>query len=126
MFWICSCGSKMYYVQAFKIVVTDPDSVLNSLTREVKELGPEGQEVIFVCEICYCTFFLFMTKSTLHLVLKVTKVVPALTDEVKDALIRNIRRRMTPQPLKIRADIEMKCFQFDGVLHIKVLFLFFL
>ncbi|CAL9180656.1 unnamed protein product [Musa hybrid cultivar] len=26
---------------------------------------------------------------------------------------------MTPQPLKIRADIEMKCFQFDGVLHIK-------
>lgn len=27
---------------------------------------------------------------------------------------------MTPQPLKIRADIEMKCFQFDGVLHIKV------
>lgn len=26
---------------------------------------------------------------------------------------------MTPQPLKIRADIEMKCFQFDGVIHIK-------
>ncbi|CAD5186486.1 unnamed protein product [Musa acuminata subsp. malaccensis] len=26
---------------------------------------------------------------------------------------------MTQQPLKIRADIEMKCFQFDGVLHIK-------
>lgn len=27
---------------------------------------------------------------------------------------------MTPQPLKIRADVEMKCFQFDGVVHIKV------
>lgn len=52
--------------------------------------------------------------------LQVSKVVPALTEEVKDALIKNIRRRMTPQPLKIRADIEMKCFQFDGVLHIKV------
>ncbi|KAA8534031.1 hypothetical protein F0562_031548 [Nyssa sinensis] len=50
---------------------------------------------------------------------EVTKVVPALSEEVKDALIKNIRRRMTPQPLKIRADIEMKCFQFDGVLHIK-------
>lgn len=48
-------------------------------------------------------------------------MVPALTDEVKEALIKNIRRRMTPQPLKIRADIEMKCFQFDGVNHIKVL-----
>lgn len=79
--------------EAFKIIVTDPDSVLNSLTREVKEVGPEGQEV--------------------------TKIVPAVTEEVKDALVKNIRRRMTPQPLKIRADIEMKCFQFDGVLHIK-------
>ncbi|KAK4436483.1 Eukaryotic translation initiation factor 2 subunit alpha [Sesamum alatum] len=79
--------------EAFKLIVNDPDSVLDSLTREVKENGPDGQEV--------------------------TKVVPALSEEVKDALVRNIRRRMTPQPLKIRADIEMKCFQFDGVLHIK-------
>lgn len=52
---------------------------------------------------------------------QVTKVVPAVTPEVKDSLVKNIRRRMTPQPLKIRADVEMKCFQFDGVLHIKVL-----
>ncbi|KAF5947809.1 hypothetical protein HYC85_013766 [Camellia sinensis] len=81
--------------EAFKLIVNDPDSVLNSLTREVKEIGLDGQEV--------------------------TKVVPAISDEVKDALVKNIRRRMTPQPLKIRADIEMKCFEFDGVLHIKVL-----
>ncbi|XP_055831304.1 eukaryotic translation initiation factor 2 subunit alpha homolog isoform X1 [Solanum dulcamara] len=79
--------------EAFKLIVNDPDSVLNSLTREIKETGPDGQEV--------------------------TKVVPAISEEVKDALVKNIRRRMTPQPLKIRADIEMKCFQFDGVLHIK-------
>ncbi|KAL3652256.1 hypothetical protein CASFOL_001937 [Castilleja foliolosa] len=79
--------------EAFKLIVTDPDSVLDSLTREVKEISPDGQEV--------------------------TKLAPAITDEVKDSLVKNIRRRMTPQPLKIRADIEMKCFQFDGVLHIK-------
>ncbi|XP_052187544.1 eukaryotic translation initiation factor 2 subunit alpha homolog [Diospyros lotus] len=79
--------------EAFKVIVNDPDSVLNSLTREIKEIGPDGQEV--------------------------TKVVPAMSEEVKDALVKNIRRRMTPQPLKIRADVEMKCFQFDGVLHIK-------
>ena len=54
---------------------------------------------------------------------QITKVVPAVTPEVKDALVKNIRReRMTPQPLKIHADVEMICFQFDGVLHIKVLF----
>jgi translation initiation factor 2 subunit 1 len=31
----------------------------------------------------------------------------------------DIRRRMTPQPLKIRADVELTCFAYDGVLHIK-------
>ncbi|XP_075495577.1 eukaryotic translation initiation factor 2 subunit alpha homolog [Primulina tabacum] len=79
--------------EAFKLVVNDPDSLLDSLTRELKEVGPNGQEI--------------------------TKVVPALAEDIKDSLVKNIRRRMTPQPLKIRADIEMKCFQFDGVLHIK-------
>lgn len=52
--------------------------------------------------------------------MQVTKIVPAMTEPVQDALIKNIKRRMTPQPLKIRADIELKCFQFDGVLHIQV------
>ncbi|PWA70131.1 eukaryotic translation initiation factor 2 subunit alpha [Artemisia annua] len=80
-------------VEAFKLIVNNPDSVLGPLTREIKEIGPDGKEV--------------------------TKVVPALSEDVKDALVSNIRRRMTPQPLKIRADIEMKCFEFDGVLHIK-------
>ncbi|GAV88084.1 S1 domain-containing protein/EIF_2_alpha domain-containing protein [Cephalotus follicularis] len=79
--------------EAFKIIVTDPDTVLNSLTSEVQEIGPDGHEV--------------------------TKVISVMSDELKDALIKNVRRRMTPQPMKIRADIEMKCFQFDGVLHIK-------
>ena len=31
----------------------------------------------------------------------------------------NIRRRMTPQPLKIRSDIEMTCFQYGGIVHIQ-------
>ena len=83
-------------MQAFKIIVTDPDTVLNTLTREVKEIGPDGQEVNFFCEMFYCTFFLLMTKAVFKIVLKVTKVVPALSEEVKDSLIKNMRRRMTP------------------------------
>ncbi|XP_059647792.1 eukaryotic translation initiation factor 2 subunit alpha homolog [Cornus florida] len=79
--------------EAFKLIVSDPDSIINTLTRVIKETGPDGEEV--------------------------TRVVPAMSEDVKDALVKDIRRRMTPQPLKIRADIEMKCFQFDGVLHIK-------
>ncbi|KAF5200039.1 Eukaryotic translation initiation factor 2 subunit alpha [Thalictrum thalictroides] len=54
------------------------------------------------------------------MIFQVTKVVPAMSDDVKDSLIKNIKRRTTPQPLKIRADVEMRCYhQFDGVLHIK-------
>eukprot|EP00951_Prasinocladus_malaysianus_P042268 scaffold509819_cov34-Prasinocladus_malaysianus.AAC.1 len=26
---------------------------------------------------------------------------------------------MTPQPLKIRADVEMTCFNYDGIYHIQ-------
>ncbi|KAA6424865.1 MAG: eukaryotic translation initiation factor 2 subunit alpha-like [Trebouxia sp. A1-2] len=42
-----------------------------------------------------------------------------LTDNVRTAIMKNITRRMTPQPLKIRADIDMTCFAYDGVLHIQ-------
>ncbi|XP_078178137.1 eukaryotic translation initiation factor 2 subunit alpha homolog [Carex rostrata] len=76
--------------EAFKLIATDPDSILNFLT---KEAGPDGEEV--------------------------TKVVAAVTEDVKDTLVKNIRHRMMPQPVKIRADIEIRCYQFDGVLHIQ-------
>eukprot|EP00271_Cylindrocystis_brebissonii_P010500 TRINITY_DN266_c0_g1_i1.p1 TRINITY_DN266_c0_g1~~TRINITY_DN266_c0_g1_i1.p1 ORF type:complete len:341 (+),score=83.75 TRINITY_DN266_c0_g1_i1:247-1269(+) len=79
--------------EAFKLIVTEPDAILDTLTREVKEIDPDGKEIV--------------------------KFVPALSEEVKESLVSNIQRRMTPQPLKIRADIELKCFQYDGVLHIK-------
>ena len=39
--------------------------------------------------------------------------------QVKEALLKNIKRRMTPQPLKIRADVELTCFHYDGIEHIK-------
>jgi translation initiation factor 2 subunit 1 len=47
------------------------------------------------------------------------EMVAAVTEPVREALLLNIRRRMTPQPLKIRADVELTCFGYDGVLHIK-------
>jgi translation initiation factor 2 subunit 1 len=45
--------------------------------------------------------------------------IPVLTAEVKDGILKNVRRRLTPQPIKIRADVEMTCFNYDGVEHIK-------
>jgi len=43
----------------------------------------------------------------------------AVEDYVKVALLKDVRRRMTPQPLKIRADVEITCFEYDGVEHIR-------
>jgi len=35
--------------------------------------------------------------------------------EIQEELLTNIKRKMTPQPVKIRADIEVTCFTYDGV-----------
>tara|TARA_B100000609_G_C17136162_1_gene392938 strand:- start:1 stop:933 length:933 start_codon:yes stop_codon:yes gene_type:complete len=43
----------------------------------------------------------------------------SITEPVRDALTRDIKRRMTPTPLKLRADVELTCFQYDGVLQIQ-------
>jgi translation initiation factor 2 subunit 1 len=45
--------------------------------------------------------------------------IPVLTASAKDGILKNVRRRLTPQPIKIRADVEMTCFSYDGVEHIK-------
>ncbi|BDA46886.1 Eukaryotic translation initiation factor 2 subunit 1 [Coccomyxa sp. Obi] len=47
------------------------------------------------------------------------KPIEVLTPAVKEAIVKNIKRRMTPQPLKIRADVELTCYSYDGVLHIQ-------
>ena len=46
--------------------------------------------------------------------------IPDFTPELRELLVKNVRRRMTPQPLKIRADVQLTCFAYDGVLHIQV------
>eukprot|EP00743_Colponemidia_sp_Colp-15_P000613 GILK01000686.1.p1 GENE.GILK01000686.1~~GILK01000686.1.p1 ORF type:complete len:336 (+),score=73.73 GILK01000686.1:443-1450(+) len=38
-----------------------------------------------------------------------------ITEEVKDALFKHIKRRLTPQPVKIRADVEVTCFDYEGI-----------
>lgn len=38
-----------------------------------------------------------------------------ISEAIKKELISNIRRRLTPQPVKIRADIEVTCFGYEGI-----------
>lgn len=49
-------------MKAFKLIVNDPDSVLDCLTREIKEVGPDGQEVLFVKRQFVFIFFIWLSE----------------------------------------------------------------
>jgi translation initiation factor 2 subunit 1 len=42
-----------------------------------------------------------------------------MPDYIKKELVKHIRQRLTPQPIKIRADIECTCFGYEGIDAIK-------
>lgn len=43
-----------------------------------------------------------------------------ISDKIKEKLIEDVKKRLTPQALKIRADIEVSCFSYEGIEAIKV------
>ncbi|CAI5439562.1 unnamed protein product [Caenorhabditis angaria] len=42
-----------------------------------------------------------------------------ITAEVREKLLEDIRKKLTPQAVKIRADIEVSCFAYDGIDAVK-------
>ncbi|RKP10334.1 putative SUI2-translation initiation factor eIF-2 alpha chain [Thamnocephalis sphaerospora] len=42
-----------------------------------------------------------------------------MSDIVRSELLASIRRRLTPQPVRIRADIEVTCFSYEGIDAVK-------
>lgn len=42
-----------------------------------------------------------------------------IAEDLREELLLNIRRRMTPQAVKVRADIEVTCFRYEGVDAVK-------
>eukprot|EP00053_Salpingoeca_punica_P005371 m.53952 g.53952 ORF g.53952 m.53952 type:complete len:311 (+) comp13209_c0_seq1:209-1141(+) len=42
-----------------------------------------------------------------------------LQPKEREALLVNIRRRLTPQPVRIRADIEVRCYTYEGIDAVK-------
>lgn len=42
-----------------------------------------------------------------------------LEESVKELLLSNIRRRLMPQALKVRAEIELGCYSYEGVDAVK-------
>merc|ERR1712168_1663733 len=42
-----------------------------------------------------------------------------INDATRDQLLKTIRRRLTPQAVKVRADIEVSCYTYEGIDAIK-------
>ncbi len=42
-----------------------------------------------------------------------------ISPEIKEKLMAEIKRRLTPQPVRIRAEFEITCFSYDGIDSIK-------
>jgi hypothetical protein len=42
-----------------------------------------------------------------------------LDDETKEVLLNNIKRKLTSQAVKIRADIEVACYGYEGIDAVK-------
>lgn len=42
-----------------------------------------------------------------------------LDEKTKSTLLTNIKRRLTPQAVKVRADVEVSCYAYDGIDAVK-------
>ena len=45
--------------------------------------------------------------------------INGLPEDVKGVLLANIKRRLTPQPIKIRADVDVSCYSYQGIDAVK-------
>ena len=46
-------------------------------------------------------------------------IQPAVDEDIKGMLLSYVKRKLAPQPVKIRADIEVTCFTYEGIEAIK-------
>ena len=47
------------------------------------------------------------------------ELTPGLSEELRSTMLKNIATRLTPTAIKIRADIEVTCFHYEGINAIK-------
>lgn len=38
-----------------------------------------------------------------------------IDERTREALLKEIRRRLTPPPIKVRADVEVSCYTYEGI-----------
>ncbi|CAD6920436.1 unnamed protein product [Tilletia controversa] len=88
---------------AYKIAISEPDRIFGEL-RAAAEAGYAGDDSSSLPDSAAAAASSSTKGKGQPLDEKVLKEVQA-----------NIARRLTPQPVKIRADIEVTCFRYDGI-----------
>ena len=43
------------------------------------------------------------------------EVCPTMSDSIRICLIDYVKKKLSPQPIKVRADIEVTCFTYEGI-----------
>lgn len=67
----------------------------------------------------------YKSKAAAYDVFKQAVIDPSILDEcgleenTKEVLLNNIRRKLTSQAVKIRADIECACYEYEGIDAVK-------
>lgn len=94
------------------MIAHNPDPILNSLTNEIVEVGSDGEEVRNFIENIYkevnslIWFFSF----------QVTKVEPAVTVEMKHALVKRIRNFIEIiGAVRVLSPLDSKAFNFEDL-----------
>ena len=60
-----------------------------------------------------------MSRLASHLSIRLTPQRRQITPEMTESIVSYIRRRLAPKPIKIRADVEVTCFAYEGIEAIK-------
>jgi hypothetical protein len=81
-----------------------------------------------VCEFLVCVFYQLQTSEKEGRI-NICSLIPTrdpsilaecgLDDETKEVLLNNIKRKLTSQAVKIRADIEVACYGYEGIDAVK-------
>jgi translation initiation factor 2 subunit 1 len=72
------------------------------------------RKFIILLFLLFNLFFLFDSEESTNVFSELE-----VEEDIKEAVLTYIKRKLAPQPVKIRADIEVTCFSYEGIDAIK-------
>ena len=89
---------------------------MSAVCGKCGECGKCISGVVYAC-LCFVSVCIRIMVCVWYMALMLA--VMLLQPDVKEQVRKYIARKLQPQPVKIRADVEMTCYEYDGVERIK-------